>query len=205
MRQTRPSMHLAAAGGRGAARRRPIGRGGPVRLSWCALALAVVLAACAGVNRTAQGSGARLDRRGLGSLIGREWPGDSTPVAGAEDRSGWLIEPGGDERPVYGMRVQSYRGRSLITAAREVGRRGSHALWRTTDAAWLPSLPAGSLLAIGCGIRDTLETGVFALVRNADTEWFVDVLRAWRLNAATGRIEPVSIPGLRCLNEGFGA
>ena len=51
------------------------------------------------------------------------------------------------------------------------------------------------------GARD--DAAVVALVRPAEREWLA-ALRAWRFDAAAGRLLPVDAAGVRCRNEGFG-
>lgn len=170
------------------------------------LLVAGILAACS-CSRTSPGRApflGRLDRTQLDHLIGQEWPGDSVPIAGAQQRAGWMAWMPADSTPRYGLQLLVLRGRLLVTAQREIGRRGNHALWRTSDAAWLPTPPDGYSFATTCSLRSEVDTRLFALARVTDTQWYTDIRAAWRLNVASGRIEVVGVEGVRCENEGYG-
>jgi hypothetical protein len=170
------------------------------------LTAVLVLAACAHPGAGAHGGLAPLDRTGLDAFVGREWVGDATPIPDANELSGWLIQLGGSPPVTYGMSIHAYRDSDVVVAALEVGRSGNHARWRTTDVAWLPPRDSQLLIAASeCTVNDTLDRAVFALVRATDTPWYDDVRLAWRLDATSGRIEPIGTARVRCQNEGYGA
>lgn len=172
----------------------------PVRALASAVAFAVGLLACQG-KRVAT----PLDRLGLDSIVGRQWRGDSVPVAGLVAEAGWLVLRSDGSPTHFGLHLFAAGDRRLVTLSREAARAEVHAVWTTTDAAWLPPLSASLQLATSCWRDDVFDPRLFAVVHAADAQWLTDVRQAWVADTVSGHIVPADAAGVRCENEGWGA
>lgn len=176
------------------------------RAALLAAAAAAAAAGVAGCRARAPAPGADiapLSRAGLDTLVGRRWTGGSVPLVGATEVQGWLVGGGAAADPVFAVAVFALGERRLIVLDQEVGRAGPHAVWEVRDAAWLPPLAAGHVLASSCRVGERSDEQLFAIVRGADTEQLTAVVAAWRASRATGRFERVPGAGLVCENEGW--
>ena len=164
-------------------------------------ALALGLAACGhGAPRTPEAMPA-LDRVGLDSLAGRQWPGDRPPLANARRELAWLIQTG-DTAQAWGVEILVQGNRRLALFSRQVGRSGPNPVWQVLDAGWLPEISSSYRLAARCRRGQVEEQELFAIARSTTAEELTDVQAAWRANTATGRFEPVHKDGVRCANPG---
>jgi len=93
-----------------------------------------------------------------------------------------------------------------IVGARLAGRDESgRARWTVTDALPYPVLPEGYFLAIAsCETDGKKDETIVAVVRATETEWLADVLWARRYDLGTAKFVEQPLPGVRCLNEGWG-
>lgn len=92
-----------------------------------------------------------------------------------------------------------------ILAARNLEPEADQARWRVTDAVAVPKPRKGYALQIGsCRLDRTDGAHIVAFVRHGDREYSRDVLWARRLDIASGKLQPVAIKRVDCINEGLG-
>lgn len=85
-------------------------------------------------------------------------------------------------------RVDPKKGRSLVT-----------------DQLSFPRIPRGhDIVFANCERDGKRDETVLALVKTTKTEWWSQVLSAYRADLNTGRFEKIPTKGIRCLNEGWG-
>jgi hypothetical protein len=91
-----------------------------------------------------------------------------------------------------------------VLASRNIESGAASARWRVTDAVAVPKPRKGYALQIGSCRFDRVDASVVAFVRHGDREVSRDVLWARRLDTASGKLVPIAIKRVDCINEGFG-
>jgi hypothetical protein len=96
-------------------------------------------------------------------------------------------------------------GLRTILALAQVPHFGKQPLWRIADALEPDELVDRGIevAAASCQREARDDAAVVALVRPTDREWLAP-LRAWRFDAAAGKLLPLAVADVRCHNEGFG-
>jgi hypothetical protein len=96
-------------------------------------------------------------------------------------------------------------GLRTILALAQVPHFGKQPLWRIADALEPDELDdrGVAVAAASCQREAGDDATVVALVRPTEREWLAP-LRAWRFDAAAGKLQPLAVAGVRCHNEGFG-
>jgi hypothetical protein len=147
-----------------------------------------------------------------GSLIGKTLP---PYPAGLDELQGVCIAggPSPDRICDYGLAVV---GRPAIDpnraatpvqvlAARNIEPEADQARWRVTDAVAVPKPRQGYELQLSSCRLDRVDGApIVAFVRHGDREYSRDVLWARRLDIASGKLQPVAIKRVDCMNEGLG-
>jgi hypothetical protein len=159
----------------------------------CALAVAPLAAAVAG--------------DGEGGWIGKIVP--PHPDGVVETSGSCIGDPGSGPAAIcdHAIAVLDDRqgGLRTILALAQVPHFGNQPLWRIVDALEPDELDDRGIDVAGasCQREARDDAAVVALVRPAEREWLAAV-RAWRFDAAAGKLLPVDAAGVRCRNEGFG-
>src|SRR5688500_4500903 len=74
--------------------------------------------------------------------------------------------------------------------------------WIEADTATLTTPGENTMLATECWRGDTVSRGdLVALVREAETQYLLDVIESWALDRSAMRIKPVPIDGIQCRNS----
>lgn len=96
-------------------------------------------------------------------------------------------------------------GLRTILALAQVPHFGKQPLWRIEAALEPGELDDRGIevAAASCQHEARDDAALVALVRPGEDEWLA-ALRAWRFDAAAGKLVPVPAAGVRCRNEGFG-
>lgn len=147
-----------------------------------------------------------------GDLIGKTLP---PYPAGLDELQGICIAggPSPDRICDYGLQVigrpnadpNSEATPTQVLAARNIEPEADHARWRVTDAVAVPKPRKGYALQIGSCRLDRVDGApVVAFVRHGEREYSRDVLWARQLDIATGKLLPVVVKRVDCINEGFG-
>ena len=86
-----------------------------------------------------------------------------------------------------------------------IGHQGQQGIFELIDTADSPELKPGQSFAImGCTYNDIPDPEIYAIVRYTDTEYWTQIVQAWRANRRTWQIEPISTEGIRCYNRSWG-
>ena len=64
--------------------------------------------------------------------------------------------------------------------------------------------PRQGVILTQCRLNGRDVTGILALVKMDDNQYFKKVIKAWKANTKTNRFEPISTIGIDCLNDGYG-
>jgi hypothetical protein len=92
-----------------------------------------------------------------------------------------------------------------VLAARNLEPDADQARWRVTDAVAAPKPRKGYELQLSSCRLDRVDGApIVAFVRHGDREYSRDVLWARRLDIASGKLQPVAIKRVDCVNEGLG-
>ena len=92
-----------------------------------------------------------------------------------------------------------------ILAERNLEPEADQARWRVTDAVAVPKPRKGYALQLGSCRLDRVDGAhIVAFVRHGDREYSRDVLWARRLDIVSGKLQPVAIKRVDCINEGLG-
>lgn len=195
--------------------------------------LVMILAACPGEEDGGAIGDAPGDTLSAVDAAGETTPGETTPTAdttGADtgDSQGELDRRVGTLHPPVPEGVEKRAG-ALVTrpgqdaADAELGL--THAVAEGTRQLWLSELlrrepdgtpvwrvvdvvevgrvgPDERVLIMGCRSADR-DWGVAAVMTDEDEETLTDARRAWRVEEAPGRLEPIPTEGVRCRNEGL--
>lgn len=147
-----------------------------------------------------------------GGLIGKTLP---PYPAGLDELQGVCIAggPSPDRICDYGLQVIGRPATdpnrdatpTQILAARNLEPEADQARWRVTDAVAVPKPRKGYALQIGsCRLDRADGVPIVAFVRHGDREYSRDVLWARRLDIASGKLHPIAIKRVDCVNEGLG-
>jgi hypothetical protein len=93
-----------------------------------------------------------------------------------------------------------------LTLAKNVTKAGvKKAKWLMVDQMPYPTISKTELLAIStCELNSKRDASIFAVVNQAETEWYTEVQQAYRANIKTGKFETIPSTEVRCMNEGWG-
>lgn len=147
-----------------------------------------------------------------GSLVGKTIP---PYPAGLDELQGICIAggPSLDRICAYGLQVIGRPSADpdraatpiQLLASRNVEPEASQARWRVTDAVAVPKPRKGYELQLGSCRFDRIDGApIVAFVRHGHREYSRDVLWARQMDIASGKLQPVAINRVDCLNEGLG-
>lgn len=144
------------------------------------------------------------------------WVGKTLPPypAGLDELQGVCINGGSSPDRVcdYGLAVIGRPATdpnraatpTQVLASRNIAPEAASARWQVTDAAAVPKPRKGYGLQLGSCRLDGDYAPIVAFVRHGDREVSHDVLWARRLDIASGKLVPIAIKRVDCINEGFG-
>ena len=85
-----------------------------------------------------------------------------------------------------------------------IGHQGQQGIFQLIDKADFPALRRGQSFAKPCTYNGTSDPEIFAIVHYTNTEYWTQIVQAWRANRSTWKIEPISTEGIRCYNRSWG-
>ena len=81
----------------------------------------------------------------------------------------------------------------------------NHVRYKILDVVAIGSIPASqSIVVSGCRIKKKRDSNIIAVVKPEDKEYYTKVVRAWKVNRSTRKIELMSIKDIDCVNEAYG-
>ena len=144
-----------------------------------------------------------LDSSSVNKLKGVEYSGELPFSIPLEDNGGWLIT---DDRN-YSVSYYALDSLQLLLLETNIatdpatGRR----INRIVDVLVVViNNPEYFISSTYCRCNNVLDSRLFALVKSTRTEYYEDVLRAWRVNTGEKRFEEISPGCVKCVNESFG-
>jgi hypothetical protein len=162
------------------------------------LALAAALARDASPLTTA----AKRGRQAPGpSYVGVVYP--PLPV-GLSERDGELVgEPlGGVD---FSVSWVSAKDRDMLWLSRSAPGSQEMDRWQVLDVVALGRVGGDDHVALTvCSVGGVEDPEIVALARYEDKEVLKTIKRAWRARRAAGKLEPIPVKGVSCVNEGAG-
>ena len=137
--------------------------------------------------------------------IGTQYGPDSIP--GVQRLSGALVDPSTEPTKFAVAEVKDTKIHMLWFSELTHFDTKGKAHWIVRDVLTLPSLDSTEVVSLVgfCFVDQVRDPEVVAVAKWSDTEFYTEIVSAWRASRRTAHFAPISVKGLRCENEGYGA